>query len=187
MYSNIQLSYNGGCFAEEQMRRQLAFVLLGLFSIFSIASAQVQRFGSWRVDFGADQSDAYTSNDSGSVFGFFCYENSCTFYLNTGSTCKENSRIPLLINADSGSNYSIGTCVVVKSGTTTRYFNSIQDKDIVTAISSGRIIGFAIPMEGGDFKVVRFNLDGAIAASGKAAEIIDRPKTRDTGLRDRTL
>src|SRR5581483_11273653 len=108
-------------------------------------------------------------NDSGSTFGFFCYGDSCTFYVDTNVRCAEKSKTPMLINAESGSTYVVSVCVHLPSGDgRVRYVNTILDTDVLKAISSGTIIGFAFPLEGGQFKVVRFSLNGAMRATGQA-------------------
>jgi hypothetical protein len=170
------------------MRGLLAVAVAGMFCFSGGALADKWQVGSWMVDIGTTYAEAYTANDSGSTFGFFCYGGSCGFYLDTGARCDENSKTPYLINAESGSTFVIGTCVHLRSGGTVRYVNSFQDKDIVTAISSGKLIGFAVPLANGDFKVVRFSLNGALGASSQAIDgMRAQPKVRDTGLRDRTM
>ena len=117
----------------------------------------------------------------------YCFE-ACDFYLNTRTRCEEKAKIPVLINSDSASTYVTSSCIHLRQGAAIRYVFAIRDADVVTAISSGQIIGFAMPLEGGDFKVVGFSLDGALAATRKAVDGMKaRPKVRDTGLRDRTL
>jgi hypothetical protein len=50
------------------------------------------------------------------------------------------------------------------------YYNAISDTaDLHTAIISSTTLGIAIPMESGQFKVVRFSLNGANTAIRAAA------------------
>lgn len=151
------------------------------------AWADKQRVGDWTLDTRAGFSEAFTGNDSGSMFGFLCSD-TCIFYLDTGTQCHENGKIPMLVNANSGSTYVMSTCVHFRVGNGIRYVYSIQDKDIVTAISSGNIIGFAFPLESGEFKVTRFSLNGALTATGRAVDAIKaQENVRDTRLRDRNM
>lgn len=170
------------------MRGLIAAVAVGILCFSDGARADKQRVGDWILDIGRTYTEAFTSNNSGSTFGLFCGDGSCSFYLDTGTKCEENSKTPMLINADSGSTYVIALCIHIPGGGKIRYVNSIQDKDVVTAIATGNIIGFAFPLEGGEFKVVRFSLDGALNATQRAAANTKlQPKNRDTGLRDRTM
>lgn len=164
-----------------------AMALAVFFGIIGSAHAQKQRVGSWTVETADAYTEAFTGNDSGSTFGFLCIAGTCSFYLDTNTRCEEDSKTPLLVNANSGSTYVVSSCLHFRSSTGTRYINSISDKDVVTAISSGRVIGFAMPLANGDFKVTRFSLEGAMAATTRAVDGMNaRPKVRDTGLRDRT-
>lgn len=148
--------------------------------------AEQQRVGDWTVDVSRSYAEAFTGNDSGSTFGLICLTGTCLFYLDNSVRCKENSKTPMLINADSGATYVIATCLhLTWNSGGTRYVYTIQDKDVVTAISSGATIGFAMPLESGQFKVTRFSLSGALRATHEAAQTI--PTRRDTGLRDSTM
>jgi hypothetical protein len=52
----------------------------------------------------------------------------------------------------------------------------IEDKQIATVITSGAAIGFAIPMLSGEFKVVRFSLNGALRATDLAVSAVKASK-----------
>jgi hypothetical protein len=60
-------------------------------------------------------------------------------------------------------------------------------------ISSGKTIGFALPLASGGFKAVKFSLDGAVSATGQAVTAMKtqlnkaQPNIRNAGLRDQTL
>jgi hypothetical protein len=163
-------------------------VAAGMTFFCSSAIADEQHVGDWIVDFGGTYTEAFTANQSGSTFGLFCMSGSCTFYLDTNTRCSEGGSIPMLINSDSGATYVLSSCFHLTQGQRVRYVNSIRDRDVVTAISSGGVIGFAIPLASGEFKVVRFSLNGATSATQRAvAGLKSRPGTRDTGLRDRTM
>ncbi len=130
--------------------------------------AEKQTIGDWVLDVRPGFSEAYTGNNSGSVFGFLCSTDSCSAYLDTKDSCDEGASIPMLINAESGSAYVLAKCTHFPQAGSVRYISVIEDKQIATAISSGAAIGFAVPMLGGEFKVVRFSLDGALSATDLA-------------------
>jgi hypothetical protein len=164
-----------------------AFATMYFLSSSAFAQLHNQRIGDWAVDISGTYSEAYTSNSSGSSFGLLCID-SCTFYLDSGIQCTENAKTPFLVNADSGSTFVISSCIHFPQNGRVRYVNSIQDKDVVTAIASGQIIGFAIPLESGDFKVVRFSLNGALQTTALAVKGLEaRPKSRNAILRDKTM
>ena len=89
--------------------RRLILAVVGIFCFSGGAFAQ-QRVGNWVVDISGGYTEAYTGNDSGSIFGLYCVE-ACDFYLNTRTRCEEKVKTPLLINADSGSTYVMSSCI----------------------------------------------------------------------------
>ena len=141
-----------------------AVLLASVLAFSSNAQADRQTVGDWVVT----GSEAFTVNDSGSQFGFLCSDGSCVAYLDTKTACEDDATIPMVINSDSGAAYVLATCIHIKRDGETRYVSAIQDKDVATAITTGSAIGFAIPMVGGQFKVVRFSLSGAVVASQRA-------------------
>lgn len=171
------------------MNRFIAF-FMGMFCFSSAVYADKQIIGDWVLDVGGGTSyaEAFTGNDSGSTFGLLCTSADCLFYIDMNLKCTEGGKIPMLINSSSGSTYISSTCVHLRSKTEIRYVTAIKDADVVTAISKGKVIGFAVPLESGQFKVVRFSLDGAVTATKEA---VSRSKTlpavRGTVLRDSTL
>lgn len=163
--------------------KRVSFLLVAALMVGS-AWADKQKIGQWILDVGAQYSEAYTGNDSGSVFGFLCDANTCSSYLDVQARCEKDSHAPMLVNSESGSTYVVTKCVHFPAGEGVRYLYSFQDADIFTAISSGSIIGFAVPMKSGEFKVVRFSLDGAANATEQAVAASLKMKKR---LRDTTL
>lgn len=138
------------------------------------ALAQSSRHGDWTVSADASGTEAATINKSGSIFGFACIVSidRCIYYISTHTTCDQGASSAILISSDSGALASTINCIKLGDS----YYNSIQStSDLATAISKGTTIGIAIPMESGQFKVVRFSLIGASvaipAAATRAAEL----------------
>ncbi|MDE2342708.1 MAG: hypothetical protein KGL63_04845 [Betaproteobacteria bacterium] len=152
------------------------------------ASAEPLKVGDWWLTVQASSSlvETFTSNGSNSTFGLICGA-SCTFYLDTHTQCDEGEAIPMLVNSQSGSTYTVAKCEILTRGPITRYVSAFPDKDIVTAISAGNVIGFAIPLVNGEFKVVRFSLNGAAAATEKAADFAERIRQNRGQYRDTIL
>lgn len=154
------------------------------------ALADAVGVGNWLVEIEESYAETYTANASGSQFGLLCIGESCQFYLDTKTACKENAQIPMLINSDSGAVYVNTICMHFGSGKDIRYISAIEGTDAMTAISIGTEIGFAVPLAGGQFRVVRFSLNGALAATGKAANELPRlikRRAAEGKLRDTTL
>lgn len=141
-------------------------------------------YGDWKVKVYGDAqlTEAFTANSSGSIFGLLCLaaNDVCSFYVFPQTTCEEGDASSILINSDAGALAAAIKCV--KIGDT--YYSFIQETSLVQdAVMKSKNIGIAIPMEGGQFKVVRFSLIGAnsaiLQAAQKAAEIA---KTSDRML-----
>lgn len=127
--------------------------------------------GDWRSDFSEDalMTEAFTINSSGSVFGmiFLVSNDVCSFYVSTQTTCEEGASSSVLINTDAGALSAEIKCVKLGDS----YYNMINETaNVQGAVIKSKNIGIALPMESGQFKVVRFSLVGANAAITEAAE-----------------
>lgn len=153
-------------------------ILLMICVPFSSANAQ-SKYANWTVNDEKDYSEAFTGNDSGSVFGVLC-GTVCTSYVDLQTVCEQDHRYTAMINSKAGA-FSIElTCYELDK----RYI-LLFDDDISGAIKSGGEIGFAIPLESGRFSVSRFSLEGAITAIGISAQkAVNRAQS---GLRDFSL
>lgn len=152
------------------MRRMLLTTcILLLVAASSVAVAQKVRYGDWQVDLSSSTgTEAFTVNESGSIFGFVCFVSidRCTYYISAHTTCDKGSKSTVLLNLDSGAATSTITCTEI-DGT---YYNALESStDLATAIAASTTMGIAIPMQSGQFKVVRFSLNGANQATGAAA------------------
>lgn len=171
---------------------RVAKVLLAfgmLVGAYGVALAAPQQYGDWVVTLSGEYQEAYTGNDSGSTFGLFCFNGACEFYVDSNNPCTENAAIPMLINSETGALSVKSKCVHlnVQRGRT-RYVYSIMDTDVIDAISNGQAIGFAMPLESGKFKVVRFSLNGARDATGVVGAAMNaRSKSRQSEFRDQNL
>lgn len=152
--------------------RILSSALVGL-SIFmsTVAFAQTTTYGRWRADLSNSPTltEAATTNESGSLFGFICLisENRCTYYFSAHTTCVPGVASTILINTDTGALTSTTACIKVQGN----YYSSIQDTTgLHNAVMSSQTIGIAIPMESGQFKVIRFSLSGANSAISLVAK-----------------
>ena|SRR5258705_12849485 len=156
------------------------------------AHAQTQTFGAWKVS--TDKSAyawAGTINESGHVFGQFCdfSDGSCRWVVGMGTGCNPGDRYPVLVNSNEGSEGMEVSCQGELAGTPGTYTYAFTDFDEVTShMAKGGRIGIAIPLNGDQFRVVRFDLTGAPAAIASMRALASS-KTRATrqGTRDTRL
>jgi hypothetical protein len=108
--------------------------------------------------------------------------------IGTTTGCEQDSSYPILANADTESAPITISCSGKIEGTDlTRYlFNNF--KDIENLVRKSQRIGFAMPMQEGQFKVVRFSLSGESSAVTSMEQLVARvvrpskPSTKDTVL-----
>jgi hypothetical protein len=155
-------------------------------------NAQTQTFGTWKVS--ADKSAyawAGTIDDSGHVFGQFCdfSDGSCRWVVGLGTACRQGERYPVLVNSNEGSEGMEVYCHGELAGTPGTYTYAFTDFDEVTShMTKGGRIGIAIPLNGDQFRVVRFDLTGAPTAIA-SMRALAASKTRATrpGTREERL
>lgn len=163
------------------MFRKILAVALPLVSVVPITTpAQTTQYGDWQTDLTSSEvPEAFTVNLSGSIFGFICSVSidRCVYYVSANTTCNQGSKSSILINTEAGALTSDIICTQLGNN----YYNVIQDtQDLSNAMLKSTNIGIAIPMESGEFKVVRFSLMGSNAATGVvAARAVELQKYRD--------
>ena len=142
-------------------------------AIFRVASAQT--IGLWDYEINNDFY-AGTTNDSSNSLGQQCSMSArtCRYFVGLPTSCKDGVSYPALVNSDSGAFYAKLVCVG-KVGKYNLYRYIFEDfSDIDSAIRNSKRIGIAVPMEGGEVMVLRFPLDGAMAAITIMRSAVDR-------------
>ena len=173
------------------MPRTISAALLAFIIVCgSSAYGQVQAFGDWKVDL-SDPSlyAAVTVNDSNHEFGQYCFfdkDSSCNWFLAMDTSCIDGSKYAVLANADGEALYLEVLCLgEIKGG----YAYAFTDFDKVDKlIRASKQVGFAVPLQGDEFAVVRWNLNGAtnaLSAMRTAAE--KRSKSIPKNTRDSTI
>jgi hypothetical protein len=164
----------------------MGFVLAGLMVGLATAPANAETFGSWHTDTASTDVYAATVNDSGHVFGQYCYprEGSCLWMFSMGTACDRNDRYPALINSDAGALPVEIYCMGPLPKSPGRYLYAFTEFDKMTelAVKASRI-GVAVPLKSDQFRVVRFDMDGAreaILAMRAAASRKTTPAGRGT-------
>lgn len=164
-------------------------LVLGVLGLLVSSDALAQKFQDWTTTRGvnSDVVAAETANDSSGYFGMLCYISSqdCYWALVIEPTCENGSSYPVMANTDAGAQSLELTCIHVgKEGVDKLMV--FRDFDAISELAKkGSRVGFAVPMKGGQFRVMRFSLLGASAASERASELTVRAQSKNT--RDLTL
>ncbi len=149
------------------VRRTL--MALTLASLMNMAAAQERSWGAWSAGRTSDGDGTYaaTMNDSGNILGQYCNGGTCVYLLGIKTSCKTGDKYPALVN----SNLSAMSVEVVCRGKLDngmyRYvftdFEQIDD-----TVKRASQIGFAVPLAGDQFRVIRFDLMGSTRRSRRS-------------------
>ncbi len=108
----------------------------------------------------------------------FCYLESgnCIYAVAFGISCKEDSEYPALVNTDEGAQSIKLVCGGEYDG---ENFMVITEFDVIDSlIRKGSRIGFVMPMQGDEFKAVRFSLRGATRALDSMRTVAERLRAK---------
>ena len=170
------------------MRAGILIALLSGSTALSPVVAQ-SSFGSWYAGASDDKAKhfAITLNDSGNMLGEYCYPKSggnCYWMFAVSAACVKGDKYPVLVNAESGALYLEIYCYEpAQTGLSQFAFTDFDRSNNIIAKNSR--IGIAMPMQGDQFRVVRFDLNGATAALGamlKNANAVLNASTHDQTL-----
>ena len=157
--------------------RRTCIAALTLLAICDLAISQDYTVGNWFVaKSNPDIQIAKVSNSENST-GIICIvsNNSCLAYATLGFSCEAGKKYPLLISAATGAFNSIATCNHLSPELQILVIDEFEL--MITAFESGGEVGFASPLKGGQFQVVRFSTVGATAAIKDARNPPSRPAT----------
>jgi len=147
-----------------------------------------QTYGNWLVSNEPGESSyAATVNDSGAVLGQFCFSatGKCAWLLYMDAGCADGDDYPVLANSDTASASLKMYCGgQLKSGL---YRYVFENSDMVDSLmKKGSLVGFAVAKRAGQFKVVRFSLNGAEPAIARMRSMAEKKghvaHTRDLNL-----
>ena len=108
---------------------------------------------------------AHTNGDGGAL-GQYCnvQDRSCAWLLVVwGVTCNQGDQHPVLVNTDREASQQVIQCAGAAAGLGS-VFAFVEFDRIDAAIRQARAVGIAVPEQGEEIHVVRFKLDGALAA-----------------------
>lgn len=141
-------------------------LIVGLIAMVLASAAHAQTFGDWFVDTkGPTALYAASVNDSGHVFGQFCFPgaDSCVWLIGLQTGCEKGAQYPVLANSDAGAVHLKMFCDgQLDSGKYRYVFTDFDEVDDL--VRQATRIGFALPLQEDQFRVVRFNVRGAAAA-----------------------
>ena len=146
------------------MKSIVKFLVAGLATTF-LQMASAQTVGLWDYEINKDFY-AGTTNDSSNTFGQQCAmsDKTCRYFVGLPSSCQDKVSYPALVNSDSGAFHARLVCIG-RGGKYNLYRYVFQDfANIDSAVRNSKRIGIAIPMENSEVMVLRFPLDGALAA-----------------------
>lgn len=126
-----------------------------------------EKYGDWNFDDSVEDYHFANTARGGKVTGVICNlaSKSCNAYLGTGDTCTVKSEIPVMINSSVGAALATGTCIAFGD----KYYIEFKElTSINETFESGGEIGFAVPLDGGNFKSIRFSTKGAVPAIRRA-------------------
>lgn len=175
--------------------RLLLFFSFIVFSIASNSSSHAESFGKWHTgttNSGEKLFFAVTANDSGNLLGQYCSPSTgnCIWLLGMNASCKEGDQYPVLANSDKGAAHILVYCnAKLDNGL---YSYVFTDFDTVNDfVMKGSKIGFAVPLQSDQFRVVRFDLIGSNRAISTMRSIAEkthrRSPSKTTNTRDQDL
>ena len=161
-----------------------SFILVTCLLCSSTLSAETfqSKYWSWSTD-NSEFYYAATVNAVGHVLGQYCYfeSGSCLYLLSFGTSGHEGSQYPAILNSDAGSAPVTLFCAYKLQGQHVLFVSGFDDIDRM--VRTANRVGIAVPMEGDQFKVSRFDLVGSTqaldfmraAAEGKLKRQLNNP------------
>jgi hypothetical protein len=131
------------------------------------------RVGDWTVNVIDGLQLASVENDAGASAGVLCSVETedCTAFFITNGACTEGDPVPMMLNSPVGAGVITTTCRHLPTGANggATAMNVVKEFGTVqAALESGGVVGVAIPMASGAFRVLRFSTVGATAAIRQA-------------------
>jgi len=169
------------------MNKLLSFTIVTLL-ILTGSNSIAQFFGDWFVgDKPGQYHYAITINDSGAVLGQYCFPSgNCVWLVAMSARCNEGDQYPILANSDAGAAHLAIQCNGQLENGLYRYV--FTDFDLVdSTMKKGSLVGFAIPLDQDQFRVVRFRLNGVKSALATMQSRVEKGGLSPTSTRDQTF
>lgn len=166
------------------MHRRLAALLCGgLIASGAFAGEVASGDWAWNVD-DPETHWAATGNDAGQMLGQFCYpeKGSCLYAVGFDTTCDEGDSYPALVNSDAGTaNITLKCGGDLEDGANLMLVEDFDQLDAL--IRKSKRIGFALPMQGDEFKAVRFSLRGSVPALDAMRKFAEHGRSRNPDVK----
>lgn len=123
--------------------------------------------GAWELFDSETSTLASTTTESGAAFGPVCIAGieKCSYFVNSQLNCEDGHSAPLLLSGEAGAMASSARCTHVGE-----HKLSLFEEDLDGLVGGSGTIGVVTPLESGKFKVMRFNMNGAIPIIAKAKQ-----------------
>jgi hypothetical protein len=168
----------------------IAFLALLLVATSAVGADQQKIEKAWTFKATGDSGGiAFTENGSGSTLGVVCSQsNPCKVWLQTQNTCEVGATFPVLATSQSGAASHLLKCENVASGSEKPDYAFLFDdlNAMLNVILKDHMIGFALPLASGEFRVVRFSLEGSNETLALLSKTIT-PTAKAASLKDQTL
>lgn len=149
--------------------------------------AQDRQYQDWSVSLiDSDTIAAVTTNDSGGIFGKVCYVSTqnCIWVITSSAPCDTDGKYAAMSNSAAGANLHHLTCLPRRQFG--QQLMTFDEYDTLVSISNqAGLVGFAVPIVDGQFRVFRFSLAGSNAAIAQAENLVvaaGHKGTRDLSL-----
>jgi hypothetical protein len=154
--------------------------------------ARSANLGDWRTGVTTNGKEffAYTQNDGGQAFGEWCSVDSgyCTWMIGMSAGCDKDLAYPVLANSDVEAESLSMNCSGTVEDTDLSRYAFTDFKSVKSLLKDAHVVGFAIPMQSDQFRIVKFSLNGcsdAIAAmEADATAAYQRRKNGAADARD---
>jgi len=165
------------------------FLLIFACLLHTLAFAQAS---SWTYGQTSDKTARYamTVNDSNGILSQRCEadQEQCFWSIAISTQCEKDASFPILASTDTGAAHLTVYCgrsFVYNGDTYYQYFFNFDAVDKL--VRSGQTIGFAMALQSGQFRVVRFDLSNAVKTIDSmralaSADIDRKPKKKTKDL-----
>lgn len=144
------------------------------------AETKIGKYGRWIVDKEGEWVEAWTDNESGSEFGLIC-ASGCMIYLDFRIKCEDGQDYPAMVNSGAGSLAISMRCLHFRDR---QVFITEAVGEYVDMLQQGEQVGFAFPLDGGQFRVARFSTQGGYEAMLAALRVAMKSGTLKQAPKD---
>lgn len=140
------------------MSKYLLLTLLLLLSTHPLRASE--QIGTWFYQIKGKNFEMYTANESSSLFGFICKEEQCYFYLTASDGCNDGDEIDVLVNLSNGTGISNASCYHFERKNGKIPILRMKDDFLSEGLKNSTEVGFGFAVDGGQFKVSKFSMNG---------------------------